>query len=74
MFFHAEVRKGRDLGAIGECKSVVLSYSSRGYLAIDRVHSRVRDYLEGRRILRLMGGKRLRPRTGFSGESLSVYR
>ena len=55
-------------------KGCAISYSSQGYLTISRIHSHLRDYLEGRRILRLTGEKRPRSHTGFSGESLSVYR
>jgi len=55
-------------------RGCTVSYSSQGYLVVSRIYSRARNYLEGRRILRLMGGKRPRSHTGFSGESLSVYR
>jgi len=55
-------------------RGCAVSYSSQGYLAVSRIHSRVRNYLEGRRILKLRGGKRPRSRIRSSSESLSVYR
>ena len=55
-------------------RGCAVSYFSQGYLAVNRIYSRVQSYLEGRRILRLTGGKRPRSRIRSSGESLSVYR